>query len=111
MTWNVCCLVLTLLSANVSDLSQTARFTHEAGYHEANPFAAPIVDGPAPSGEMVLGALTTISSLALESRNTTASNMVLAVWAVAHTWAVVGNAKQHSETPYLIVAPILTVSW
>ena len=111
MTVSVCCLLFSLLSANLSDLRQTARFTHQAGYYEANPAAAWLVDGPSPDGEIVSGVVALAGAVALERRNTTGSRAVMLAWTVAHVLAVVGNHTEHAEVGYFVAFPVLTVQW
>jgi hypothetical protein len=111
MTLEVCCLVFTLLSANASDLMQTARFTHKVGYNEANVFAAPLVDGPSPTGELVSGVAAFATAYRLERWNTPTSKAIMLAWTLAHMLTIHGNTVHHPEVPYLVVFPVLTVQW
>lgn len=127
MTIDVCCLVLSLLSANVSDLAQTARFTHSEervsvtrngksvtttkAYHEDNPFAAPLVDSSDARGEIALAAVALVSAYKLERWNNWQSQAVMLAWAVLHVSAVARNQDRHPEVPVLLVLPVLTARW
>lgn len=129
MTIDVCCLVLSLLSANVSDLAQTARFTHSeervsvtrngkqvsvtttTAYSEANPLAGPLVDSSDARGEIALAAMAMVSAYRLQRWNTWQSQAVLLAWAVLHVSAVARNQDRHPEVPVLIVLPVLTARW
>lgn len=111
MTVDICCLVLTLLSANVSDLTQTARFTGKAGFEEANPIAAPLVNGSGAAGEIVSGVVALTTAYRLERWNNNWSRTVMLLWAVAHIRAVQRNMEYHPEAPIVIMAPVLAIRW
>lgn len=127
MTFDVCCLILTLLSAHVSDSVQTARFTHKyetsitvqhgryvtrtEQYLEDNPFAAPFVDNDNPRGEIALTVMAFLSASRLQRWNNWQSQAVILVWTGLHTAAVLKNQEKHPEVPVLIMFPVLTAQW
>jgi len=94
-----------LISSIVGDLNQTSDFTGR-GLTEANPFAKPLVEGKSSIGEVGLGLLGT--GLAL---NKDIPEWVKALWAIAHTGAILHNRKSAgSEIPPIMV-PLLTARW
>jgi len=120
MTISICCLVFSLLSANLSDLRQTAYFTaHRTGSEEATLFPGPIrpavqraMNGASSRGEFVSGTLAMAGALALEARNTRTSQAVLLAWTAAHVWAVTSNYKKdHAGRDFVIMAPVFAVQW
>lgn len=111
MTLDVCCLLFTLLSANVSDLQQTARFTHQVGHEEINLAAAWLVDGPNAGGEVVSGVVAALAALHLERQHTTTARSTMVAWALIHARMVWRNERYGTRTPYLIMLPVFTLTW
>jgi hypothetical protein len=109
MTIDVCCLIFTLLSANISDLSQTARFTHLDGYYEQNPLAKWLVDGPGAGGEIMSGVVAVLVAREFEQRPTVVTRLIVAGWALGHVRMVTSN-ENHGAV-YSIVLPVLMVRW
>lgn len=119
MSIEVCCLIFTLMSANLSDLRQTAYFTgHQVGQEGAHLWPAPLkplvkrgMNGLSARGEIVSGILATAGAVHLQSRNTVASNLVMLGWTAGHTWAARRNDRRYPSVGYAIMAPTLTVRW
>lgn len=130
MTLDVCCLVLTLLSANVSDLTQTAHFTQQGGRVtelrtgsgrkvgerfepdvEGNPLARPLVQSPDARGEMALAAFALVSAYQLERWNNWQAQAVMLAWTVLHVSAVLKNQEKHPEVSIAIMFPVFIARW
>ena len=111
MIIEACCLLLTLISLNISDLIQTSEFTATPGHYERNPLARPLVDGGSSVGEILLaiGSVSLIVSIEqLEFGKQTTWTLVKLTWIAGHAYAVHSNQKLGYEIP-AIVFPLVIV--
>jgi hypothetical protein len=109
VTIDVCCLIFTLLSANLSDLQQTARFTHLDGYYEANAMAAWLVDGPGAGGELVSAAVAIPMAVWLERQHGLFMDAAMVLWLSGHVRTITRN--QDHGVGYLVILPVVSVRW
>ena len=94
-----------LLSAMVSDLTQTANFTRQ-GMAEGNLVVKEIVEPRSPYGEIGLGI---IGTGLVFNKDIPESMKVL--WAVGHTWAVIHNRRNVEEKIPLIIFPVVKIEF
>ena len=90
MILEICCTLLTALTLNISDLSQTANFTAKGG-QELNPLVADLVEGSVRRGEMALGTISAISLVMLEHYHPTVALIEQLAMIAGHGWAVFHN--------------------
>ena len=113
MIIEICCLWLSLLTFNSSDLMQTSWATSH-GYHEVNPLAAPIVKGKSPVGEVGLG-ITALAGIATleELRRTRIgwlSTPIELAWLAGHAWGIQYN-QRNGTPPGTLIFPLIMVKW
>src|SRR3972149_160553 len=104
-----CCIVLTALTLNISDLSQTANFTENGG-QELNPLVADLVEGSVRRGEMALGTLSVISLVILEHYHPMLALVEQIAMIAGHGWAVFHNEGYGWDVP-MVVLPVVMVRW
>ncbi len=116
MTLQVCCLWLSLVSANVSDSVQTSEFTRD-GQRELNPIARPFVRGAESLGEIGLSLMGITTVLYLESKKTKVgstigryANWVELAWLAAHIWGIQNNERLGYRVPFVAV-PLIQVAF
>ena len=95
-----------LISAMLSDLTQTAEFTSR-GVQEGNPIAKPFVQSRSNTGEVGLGALGT--AIALTDLGEYEKYKPL--WAALHTAMAVRNKKLTGTDIPAIVFPVVSYRW
>ena len=105
----LCCLFITALTLNISDLSQTANFTARGG-QELNVIVADFVEHTANSAEISLGALSTGILLYVESKDSIYGKAIQLVMITGHGWAVFHNEGKGWAVP-IVVLPVVMVRW
>ena len=105
----ICCTLLTALTLNISDLSQTANFTARGG-QELNPLVAGLVEGSVRRGEMALGTLSVISLVILEHYHPAVALIQQIAMIAGHGWAVFHNEGYGWAVP-MVVLPVVMVRW
>ena len=109
MMIEIYCTLLTALTLNISDLSQTANFTAMGG-QELNPLVAGLVEGSVRRGEMALGTVSAISLVMLEHYHPVLALIEEIAMIAGHGWAVFHNEGQGWEVP-MVVLPVIMVRW
>lgn len=95
-----------LLSAMLSDLSQTADFTNK-GIVEGNPIAKPFVQSRSQEGEILLGVIGT----GLVFNQSPIMKKIQPIWAGVHTLAVIHNHDKIGSKIPMILFPAIEVKW
>lgn len=95
-----------LLSAMMSDLSQTADFTNR-GMVEGNPIARPFVQSRSQEGELLLG----IVGAGLAFNQSPTIKRIQPIWAGLHTLAVIHNHEKTGAKIPMILFPTIEVKW